>query len=114
MLFDPTLCLFLSSTFSFFASSFTLLLLFPLTTALSDFHTSVSHTHQAQRKADSLHQSLSAIGDKVKQQTAPNKDIQKEIADMTEVSGIFVLQMVSQQNTSVSFWYQHVHRLCSR
>lgn len=47
---------------------------------------SVSHVHQAQRKADSLHQSLSALGDKVKQQTAPNKDIQKEIADMTEVN----------------------------
>lgn len=45
----------------------------------------MSHTHQAQRKADSLHQSLAAIGDKVKEQTAPNKDIQKEIADMTEV-----------------------------
>lgn len=40
---------------------------------------------QAQRKADALHQSLASLGDKVKQQTAPNKDVQKEIADMTEV-----------------------------
>lgn len=40
---------------------------------------------QAQRKADALRQSLSALGDKVKQQASPNKDIQKEIADMTEV-----------------------------
>ena len=40
---------------------------------------------QAQRKADALRQSMSALGDTVKAQTAPNKDVQKEIADMTEV-----------------------------
>ena len=40
---------------------------------------------QAQRKADALRQSLAALGDTVKAQTAPNKDVQKEIADMTEV-----------------------------
>lgn len=57
----------------------------------------MSHTHQAQRKADSLHQSLAAIGDKVKEQTAPNKDIQKEIADMTEVrNGCFFPPPVTQ------------------
>lgn len=41
--------------------------------------------HQAQRKADTLNQALTALADKVKQQTVPNKDVQKEIADMTEV-----------------------------
>lgn len=40
---------------------------------------------QAQRKAESLHQALAALSDKVKQHAAPNKDVQKEIADMTEV-----------------------------
>ena len=40
---------------------------------------------QAQRKADALRQSLAALGETVKTQTAPNKDVQKEIADMTEV-----------------------------
>lgn len=50
-----------------------------------------AEAQKAQRKADSLHQSLSALGDKVKQQTAPNKDIQKEIADMTESLGTAVI-----------------------
>ncbi|KAJ8281193.1 hypothetical protein GJAV_G00064570 [Gymnothorax javanicus] len=46
---------------------------------------------KAQRKADALRQSLSALGEKVKQQTAPNKDIQREIADMTETLGTAVI-----------------------
>uniref|UniRef100_A0A671VHR4 Alanine--tRNA ligase n=1 Tax=Sparus aurata TaxID=8175 RepID=A0A671VHR4_SPAAU len=50
-----------------------------------------AEAQKAQRKADSLHQSLSALGDKVKQQKAPNKDMQKEIADMTEVNGTAVI-----------------------
>ncbi|KAE8296014.1 Alanine--tRNA ligase, cytoplasmic [Larimichthys crocea] len=50
-----------------------------------------TEAQKAQRKADSLHQSLSALGDRVKQQTAPNKDIQKEIADMTESIGTAVI-----------------------
>ncbi|XP_041794570.1 alanine--tRNA ligase, cytoplasmic-like [Chelmon rostratus] len=50
-----------------------------------------AEAQKAQRKADSLHQSLSALADKVKQQTAPNKDIQKEIADMTESIGTAVI-----------------------
>uniref|UniRef100_A0A8C7QV03 Alanine--tRNA ligase n=1 Tax=Oncorhynchus mykiss TaxID=8022 RepID=A0A8C7QV03_ONCMY len=45
----------------------------------------------AHRKADALRQSLSALGDKVKVQTAPNKDVQKEIADMTEFLGMAVI-----------------------
>ncbi|KAM9352226.1 alanine--tRNA ligase, cytoplasmic [Symphorus nematophorus] len=50
-----------------------------------------TEAQKAQRKADALNQSLSALGDKVKQQTAPNKDIQKEIADMTESIGTAVI-----------------------
>nr|XP_046250059.1 alanine--tRNA ligase, cytoplasmic [Scatophagus argus] len=50
-----------------------------------------TEAQKAQRKADSLRQSLSALGDKVKQQSAPNKDIQKEIADMTESIGTAVI-----------------------
>uniref|UniRef100_UPI0037E8FDAE alanine--tRNA ligase, cytoplasmic n=1 Tax=Semicossyphus pulcher TaxID=241346 RepID=UPI0037E8FDAE len=50
-----------------------------------------AEAHKAQRKADSLHQSLSALGVKVKQQKAPNKDVQKEIADMTELIGTAVI-----------------------
>lgn len=50
-----------------------------------------AEAQKAQRKADSLHQSLSALGDKVKQQKAPNKDMQKEIADMTESIGTAVI-----------------------
>uniref|UniRef100_A0A8P4GSP1 Alanine--tRNA ligase n=1 Tax=Dicentrarchus labrax TaxID=13489 RepID=A0A8P4GSP1_DICLA len=50
-----------------------------------------TEAQKAQRKADSLQQALSALGDKVKQQTAPNKDIQKEIADMTESIGTAVI-----------------------
>lgn len=45
---------------------------------------------KAQRKADALRQTLSALGDTVKIQTAPNKDVQKEIADMTESLGTAV------------------------
>ncbi|XP_063763157.1 alanine--tRNA ligase, cytoplasmic [Eleginops maclovinus] len=52
-----------------------------------------TEAQKAQRKADSLLQSLSALGEKVKQQTAPNKDIQKDIADMTELIGT---AMISQ------------------
>ncbi|XP_032378639.1 alanine--tRNA ligase, cytoplasmic [Etheostoma spectabile] len=52
-----------------------------------------TEAQKAQRKADSLLQSLSQLGDKVKQQTAPNKDIQKDIADMTELIGT---AMISQ------------------
>ena len=51
----------------------------------SPFSLSTAPSLQAQRKADALGQSLSALGDTVKAQTAPNKDVQKEIADMTEV-----------------------------
>lgn len=61
----------------------------------------MSHIHQAQRKADALRQSLSALGDKVKQQTSPNKDIQKEIADMTEVNGMFGLEKHSEANKKI-------------
>ncbi|XP_044050161.1 alanine--tRNA ligase, cytoplasmic [Siniperca chuatsi] len=50
-----------------------------------------TEAQKAQRKAESLHQSLSALGDKVKQQTAPNKEIQKEIGDMTELIGTAVI-----------------------
>ncbi|KAM8750215.1 alanine--tRNA ligase, cytoplasmic [Acanthopagrus schlegelii] len=50
-----------------------------------------AEAQKAQRKADSLHQSLSALGDKVKQQKTPNKDMQKEIADMTESIGTAVI-----------------------
>uniref|UniRef100_A0AAQ5YW57 Alanine--tRNA ligase n=1 Tax=Amphiprion ocellaris TaxID=80972 RepID=A0AAQ5YW57_AMPOC len=50
-----------------------------------------TEAQKAQRKADALRQSLSALGDKVKQQTTPNKDIQKEIADMTESIGTAVI-----------------------
>uniref|UniRef100_G3NDW4 Alanine--tRNA ligase n=2 Tax=Gasterosteus aculeatus aculeatus TaxID=481459 RepID=G3NDW4_GASAC len=50
-----------------------------------------TEAQKAQRKADSLLQSLSEVGDKVKQQTAPNKDIQKDIADMTELIGTAVI-----------------------
>ncbi|KAJ8398601.1 hypothetical protein AAFF_G00421290 [Aldrovandia affinis] len=50
-----------------------------------------SEAHKAQRKADALRQSLSALGEKVKAQTAPNKDVQKDIADMTESLGTAVI-----------------------
>ncbi|XP_034032845.1 alanine--tRNA ligase, cytoplasmic-like isoform X2 [Thalassophryne amazonica] len=43
-----------------------------------------AEAQKAQRKADALHHTLSALGEKVKQQTVPNKDVQKEIADMRE------------------------------
>ncbi|XP_061826245.1 alanine--tRNA ligase, cytoplasmic-like [Nerophis lumbriciformis] len=50
-----------------------------------------NEAQKAQRKADALHQGLTALADKVKQQTAPNKDMQKEIADMTEWIGTAVI-----------------------
>ncbi|CAB1432420.1 unnamed protein product [Pleuronectes platessa] len=50
-----------------------------------------AEAQKAQRKADALLQSLSTLGDKVKQQTSPNKDTQKEIADMTESIGTAVI-----------------------
>lgn len=77
---------------------------FGLISLLPTAHASASHVHQAQRKADSLHQSLSALGDKVKQQTAPNKDIQKEIADMTEVNVVFVLQRLQNVTEEQVCW----------
>uniref|UniRef100_H3CEF1 Alanine--tRNA ligase n=1 Tax=Tetraodon nigroviridis TaxID=99883 RepID=H3CEF1_TETNG len=46
-----------------------------------------AEAHKAQRKADSLQQALAALGDKVRQQTAPNKDVQKEIAEVAESIG---------------------------
>ncbi|KAG7229786.1 hypothetical protein INR49_012435 [Caranx melampygus] len=50
-----------------------------------------AEAQKALRKADALRQSLSTLGEKVKQQTAPNKDMQKEIADMTESIGTAVI-----------------------
>uniref|UniRef100_A0A1A8E1X0 Alanine--tRNA ligase n=1 Tax=Nothobranchius kadleci TaxID=1051664 RepID=A0A1A8E1X0_NOTKA len=50
-----------------------------------------AEAQKAQRKADALRQSLSALGDKVKQQATPNKDVQREIADMTESLGTAVI-----------------------
>ncbi|XP_029378027.1 alanine--tRNA ligase, cytoplasmic [Echeneis naucrates] len=50
-----------------------------------------AEAQKALRKADTLHQALSALGEKVKQQTAPNKDMQKEITDMTESIGTSVI-----------------------
>lgn len=50
-----------------------------------------TEAQKAQRKADALRQALGVLGDKVKQQTSPNKDLQKEIADMTESIGTAVI-----------------------
>ncbi|XP_068595271.1 alanine--tRNA ligase, cytoplasmic [Brachionichthys hirsutus] len=50
-----------------------------------------AEAQKAQRKAYSLQQALAMVGDKVKQQTAPNKDVQKEIADATESIGTAVI-----------------------
>ncbi|KAI4880840.1 hypothetical protein NFI96_010999, partial [Prochilodus magdalenae] len=50
-----------------------------------------AEAQKAQRKADALRQALSAMGEKVKAQTTPNKDIQKEIADLTETLGTAVI-----------------------
>ncbi|KAM8861122.1 alanine--tRNA ligase, cytoplasmic [Synchiropus picturatus] len=50
-----------------------------------------AEAQKAQRKADALQHSLTALGEKVKQQTAPNKDVQKEIADMSETLGTAVV-----------------------
>lgn len=38
----------------------------------------------------------------MKQQTSPNKDIQKEIADMTEVNGMFGLERRSEANKKIA------------
>nr|XP_025043138.1 alanine--tRNA ligase, cytoplasmic [Pelodiscus sinensis] len=46
---------------------------------------------KALRKADSLMTSLSALEAKVKVQTVPNKDVQKEIADLSEVLATAVI-----------------------
>lgn len=46
---------------------------------------------KALRKVDSLKQSLSALDAKVKVQTAPNKDVQKEIADLGETLATAVI-----------------------
>ncbi|XP_018606970.1 alanine--tRNA ligase, cytoplasmic-like [Scleropages formosus] len=46
-----------------------------------------AEAQKAQRKADALRQTLAALGGKVVAQTAPNKDVQKEIADLTEALG---------------------------
>ncbi|XP_008309287.1 alanine--tRNA ligase, cytoplasmic [Cynoglossus semilaevis] len=50
-----------------------------------------AEAQKALRKADALNQALSDLGDKVKQQTAPNKDVQKDIADMNESIGTAVI-----------------------
>ncbi|KAK3548442.1 hypothetical protein QTP70_013131 [Hemibagrus guttatus] len=50
-----------------------------------------AEAQKAQRKSDALHQALSAMAEKVKVQTAPNKDIQKEIADLNESLGTAVI-----------------------
>ncbi|KAL4613682.1 alanine-tRNA ligase, cytoplasmic-like [Arapaima gigas] len=50
-----------------------------------------AEAQKAQRKADTLGQTLSAMGEKVAAQTAPNKDLQKEIADLTETLGTAVI-----------------------
>jgi hypothetical protein len=46
---------------------------------------------QALRKAESLKKLLSVMEAKVKAQTAPNKDVQREIADLGEVRAAFFL-----------------------
>ncbi|KAM9854996.1 alanine--tRNA ligase, cytoplasmic [Aulostomus maculatus] len=50
-----------------------------------------NEAQKAQRKADALLQALTSLGEKVKQQSAPNKDLQKEIGDMTESIGTAVI-----------------------
>ncbi|XP_053740887.1 alanine--tRNA ligase, cytoplasmic-like [Synchiropus splendidus] len=50
-----------------------------------------AEAQKAQRKADALQHSLTALGEKVQRQTAPNKDVQKEIADMSETLGTAVV-----------------------
>lgn len=47
---------------------------------------------QALRKAESLKNSLSVMEAKVKAQTAPNKDVQREIADLGEVGAVSLLR----------------------
>uniref|UniRef100_A0A4W4FZE8 Alanine--tRNA ligase n=1 Tax=Electrophorus electricus TaxID=8005 RepID=A0A4W4FZE8_ELEEL len=51
----------------------------------------VAVTGAEAQKANLLHQALSDVGEKVKAQTAPNKDLQKEIADLTETLGTAVV-----------------------
>ncbi|XP_007910546.1 alanine--tRNA ligase, cytoplasmic [Callorhinchus milii] len=46
---------------------------------------------KALRKAEALEKALVALGSKVHGQTAPNKEIQKEIADLTEMIGTAVI-----------------------
>uniref|UniRef100_A0A8C1X6F1 Alanine--tRNA ligase n=1 Tax=Cyprinus carpio TaxID=7962 RepID=A0A8C1X6F1_CYPCA len=50
-----------------------------------------AEAQKAQRKADALKLELDAMAEKVKSQNTPNKDIQKEIADMTEALGTAVI-----------------------
>ncbi|CAG5958455.1 unnamed protein product [Menidia menidia] len=50
-----------------------------------------AEAQKAQRKADALRQSLSSLAERVQQQTSPNKDVQKEIADATESLGTAVI-----------------------
>ncbi|KAK7152060.1 hypothetical protein R3I94_008408 [Phoxinus phoxinus] len=50
-----------------------------------------AEAHKAQRKADALKLGLDAMAEKVKAQSSPNKDVQKEIADMTESLGTAVI-----------------------
>lgn len=50
---------------------------------------------QALRKAESLKKSLSVMEAKVKAQTAPNKDVQREIADLGEVGVASLLRPCS-------------------
>lgn len=51
----------------------------------------------------------------MKEQTAPNKDVQKEIADMTEVNVIFVTKTLPEQLCAVMnmFAVFAVHRYSS-
>lgn len=50
-----------------------------------------AEAQKALRKADALQQALTVLGTKVKVQTAPNKDIQKEIADLSEVLAVAIV-----------------------
>uniref|UniRef100_A0A667XY47 Alanine--tRNA ligase n=1 Tax=Myripristis murdjan TaxID=586833 RepID=A0A667XY47_9TELE len=51
-----------------------------------------AEAQKAKRKADALSQCLSELGDKVKAQKAPNKDLQKEITDVNDVSQAMIAQ----------------------
>uniref|UniRef100_UPI00398ED31B alanine--tRNA ligase, cytoplasmic n=1 Tax=Pristiophorus japonicus TaxID=55135 RepID=UPI00398ED31B len=50
-----------------------------------------SEAQKARRKADALQKSLVALESKVQIQTSPNKEVQKEIADLTEMISIAVI-----------------------